>query len=209
VGRSGRTAKGTATRSRIVEVATRRFVQDGYVATTIASIARDAGVSPQAVYLAFGSKASILKAANDVAVVGDHEQLALSQRPWMEELHALPDASRALDLVLDVVTALTDRASAIYDVIQAASADPEVAKLLADLTQERRANWLELAILIAAKDGFDQDLSPQRAADILYTLAGPDVLRGVVTDSGWTPQEWRDFVRTTARSQILSPDSHA
>ena len=72
---TGKTARGMATRQRIVEAAARLFVADGYLSTTITAIAREAGAGVQTVYLAFGSKVAILKTAIDVAVAGDYEDV--------------------------------------------------------------------------------------------------------------------------------------
>ena len=67
-----------ATRRRIVHAADELIRRDGYSATSVASIARQAGVSGQTVYNVFGSKAAVLKAAYDVAIGGDDEQVALA-----------------------------------------------------------------------------------------------------------------------------------
>jgi AcrR family transcriptional regulator len=47
-----------ATRHRVVAAAAPLFVRDGYVETTMAGIARAAGVAVQTLYLSFGSKAA-------------------------------------------------------------------------------------------------------------------------------------------------------
>ena len=50
----------------MVAAARRRFVEDGYGATTVASIAREAGVSVQTIYSSVGSKADLVVALLDV-----------------------------------------------------------------------------------------------------------------------------------------------
>src|SRR5437763_16336971 len=104
--RPGRHARSRATRARIVEAATRVFVRDGYLTTTMAAIAAEAGVAVQSLYLGFGSKLGILSAAFDVAVVGDVEPVPLLERPWVRELAACPDGPRALRLFVAEVARL-------------------------------------------------------------------------------------------------------
>ena len=62
-GRAGRT--GTqATQRRVVEAARRLFLTKGYVATTMAEIAQEAGVALQSVYSGGKSKADLLHLVN-------------------------------------------------------------------------------------------------------------------------------------------------
>src|SRR5262249_59228388 len=63
-----------ATRRRVVEAARQLFLTRGYVATTMADVAREAGVALQSVYTAGQSKADLLHLVADVAVAGDHPE---------------------------------------------------------------------------------------------------------------------------------------
>ncbi|HEY4419314.1 MAG TPA: helix-turn-helix domain-containing protein, partial [Pseudonocardia sp.] len=56
-----RTERAMATRARIIEAAGPLFVRDGYLETTMAGIARAAGVAVQTLYLSFGSKVAVLE----------------------------------------------------------------------------------------------------------------------------------------------------
>src|SRR5437588_10112945 len=60
-----------ATRLRVVEAARRLFLARGYVATTVADIAKEAGVALQSVYNAGRSKADRLQHVPDLAVARD------------------------------------------------------------------------------------------------------------------------------------------
>jgi AcrR family transcriptional regulator len=200
---TGKTARGMATRQRIVEAAARLFVADGYLSTTIAAIAREASTGVQTVYLAFGSKAAILKTAIDVAVAGDYEDVPVSQRPRADDARAAPDAPSMLDICLEVALADTERAGPMYQVCQAAAADPEVAELLADIGRQRRSSWQEAARWLSGRAGFRPDLTAERAGDILYALVSPDMWRVLVCECGWSSQQWRDFTRATARAHLL------
>lgn len=58
-------SKGERTRSRLLEVAIRRFAADGFRSTSVAAVAREAGVTPTAVYAYFPSKEGLFEAAVD------------------------------------------------------------------------------------------------------------------------------------------------
>lgn len=58
-------SKGARTRQALLEGAIRRFAADGYRATSVADIARDAGVTPAAAYAYFEGKEGLFTAAVD------------------------------------------------------------------------------------------------------------------------------------------------
>src|SRR5215207_5962497 len=67
------------TRAAVLDAAGRCFLDRGYAATTMRDIAEAAGVSVQTVF-GQGSKAALLLACVDRAVVGDDESAPLIQR---------------------------------------------------------------------------------------------------------------------------------
>ncbi|MCU1487518.1 MAG: TetR DNA-binding transcription regulator [Actinomycetia bacterium] len=62
--------KGERTRGALVQAAITRFARDGYRATTLSSIAEDAGISPTAVYRHFPDKDAMFEAAVDADAEG-------------------------------------------------------------------------------------------------------------------------------------------
>ena len=70
-----------ATQLRVAEAARRLFLSKGYVATTMAEIAKEAGVALQSVYSAGQSKADLLHLVTDLAVAGDEQDVMLLERP--------------------------------------------------------------------------------------------------------------------------------
>ncbi|HEV2886021.1 MAG TPA: TetR family transcriptional regulator, partial [Jatrophihabitans sp.] len=59
---SGRQQQARRNRNAVLDTAQRRFVQEGYAATTVAAIAGDAGVSVETIYKSFGGKAGLVAA---------------------------------------------------------------------------------------------------------------------------------------------------
>jgi AcrR family transcriptional regulator len=58
--------KGDRTRSLLLEIAVRRFALDGYRRTSVSDIAREARLSPAAVYAYFAGKEALFQAAVDL-----------------------------------------------------------------------------------------------------------------------------------------------
>src|SRR5680860_1900901 len=65
-----RSLQTTATRTAIVVAAHRLMLERGYVATSIGSIADEAGVAVQTIYNSVGNKADVLSAVLDLAAAG-------------------------------------------------------------------------------------------------------------------------------------------
>jgi AcrR family transcriptional regulator len=57
--------KGERTRARLLEIAIRRFAAEGYRRTSVSDVAREAGLTPAAVYAYFAGKEALFKAAVD------------------------------------------------------------------------------------------------------------------------------------------------
>ncbi len=59
------------TEAQLVAAAAELFLSQGYQATTLAAVARRAGLAPRTVYLRFGSKATLFGRVVDQALAGD------------------------------------------------------------------------------------------------------------------------------------------
>src|SRR4051812_26109828 len=91
-----RREQAAATRASILEAAERLFGRDGYPATTMGAIAKEAGVAPKTVSLAFQTKAGLLRALWHLRLRGDADDVPVGERPWYREVLAEPDGERAL-----------------------------------------------------------------------------------------------------------------
>jgi AcrR family transcriptional regulator len=198
-----RAARSRETRRRIIDAALRLFVEEGYLPTTMSAIAREAGVAVQTLYLAFGSKASILAAALDVAIVGDDEPVSLIERPWINEVRADEDGRRAVALLCREVTQLFRRVAPLHVAIRAATGDADVARLLERDQQSRYATQRQFVAILATKPGFNTELGEERATDIVYGLLSEAVYLLFCGDRGWSPEDWADWVAATLSNQLF------
>ena len=104
-----RRAKAAATRLAVIEAARRCFVEAGYAGATVQAIADAAGVSRATVFNAVGGKAALLKAAYDVATVGDDEPVPLPQRPAAVATRLEPDPRRAIAIYAGMIADIGER----------------------------------------------------------------------------------------------------
>ena len=134
-----RRSQAESTRMSAIRAATELFVDEGYGPVSIDAIAAAAGVSRATVFNAFGGKPSLLRAAYDVAIVGDDEPVPLPERPWAQPVRRARDAPTMLVRYAHMVTVIDGRVAGIYEVIRgAASAHAEVREHWDQIRRERR-----------------------------------------------------------------------
>src|SRR3954453_6773443 len=93
-----RREQAAATRRDILDAAERLFERDGYPATTMAAIAKEASVALKTVYLAFETKSGLLRALWHLRLRGDQDDRPVGERGWYREVLEEPDAGRQLAL---------------------------------------------------------------------------------------------------------------
>lgn len=93
--------RSAQTRERILRAARLRFAESGYARTSLADIAREAGITPRAIYHYVESKPELFRLAADVAYERFTAEVAERVLPREEtrgRLHDLIDVFRALYL---------------------------------------------------------------------------------------------------------------
>src|SRR4051794_35794304 len=90
-----RREQAEATRRQILAAAQRLFERDGYGATTMAAIAREAEVALKTVYVAFETKSGVLRALWNSALRGDRDVPVVGQE-WYREVLDEPDPEQQI-----------------------------------------------------------------------------------------------------------------
>jgi AcrR family transcriptional regulator len=184
------------TRDRILAAAEELFLADGYGTTTIARVARQAGVAADTVYATFGSKQGILKALMDARVAGDTAPVPLLDRPGIKAAAAQPDHVQRAEFAADGITAIHERARRIDDLmLSAAGSDAEIAALRSDIQQRQRLEGMRYALIsIKGADPLRAGLDDDEATDILWALTGPDLHRLFRDQRHWTADQYRRWL---------------
>src|SRR3954447_17436735 len=136
-----RREQAAATRRAILEAAQARFERDGYAATTIAAVAREAGVATKTVYLAFETKSGVLRALWHLLVRGERDGVAVPEQPWFREVVAEPDPVRKLEIGARNSRIIKERAGDLMEALRSgAPTDPDLAELWGRIQSEFRDN---------------------------------------------------------------------
>ncbi|SRR5712691_184494 len=193
---SYRQRQALATRERIARAARRLFARYGYQATTMAAIAKAAGVALPTVYAAFGSKKAIL---------------AEIRRLWLEEslvpqlsaeAAAERDPRRRLELAARWTRYQLDRGSDVITIYEdAARGDPAMAKVWAAVLKERDSAITRFVGSLAGSLSPDLDL--KTATDLVWALERPEVYRELVLNRAWPPERYERWLATTLKQQLL------
>jgi AcrR family transcriptional regulator len=199
-----RREQAAATRLEILEAAQRLFERDGYVATTMAVVAAEAGVALKTVYLAFETKAGLLRALWHLRLRGDEADVPIAERQWYRDVIAEPDPERQLRLGAHNARLVKERAGKLMRVMRdAAGSDADCAELWRRIQDDFLANQRAVVDTMEVKGALAQGLDAARAADILWTLNHPDLWHLLVGERGWTPEEWEQWFADTACAQLL------
>ncbi len=205
---SGRRLQAQQNRDRVLVVARRLFVEQGYAPTSMAQVAAEAGVSSRTVFAAFESKANLLKAILDTAVVGDSAELPLHERPAMRAVHEAPTAQEAVERLADAFAGVVERVYSVYAVVHGAAAvDPEIAALEQTLEAQRLAGAAKLAGTLADRFGITDPAGIDHIRDAVWALGSPLQYGLLVRGRGWTLQQYRDWTARalTALSRPATP----
>jgi AcrR family transcriptional regulator len=202
-----RRERAVATRQRMVEAAYRLMSTRGYLQTTVADIAGEAGVAVQTVYFTFHNKPALLRAAFQYAVHGDHLPMSPAERPWFAAMQKESDHERALGMFVDASIEILRRVLPLSTTggVNAAptSDDPEIASFQAFSERLRRDGYRRVVEALAATKPLRPGLDAEDATSILLVLVGTDVYRSMLSDSGWPEAKWRSWVIQTLSEALF------
>jgi AcrR family transcriptional regulator len=184
-----------------VAAASRCFLDAGYAATTIADVARAAGVAVQTVYSAVGGKADLLIEVVNRAVAGDDREVMFLDREWMTELRAEGDPRQQIRIFAEEMTAIGARVVPLFVMMRAAAAgDADVAAAWHRSVSLRRDT---ARAVVRALRGLCEGLDRERAIDMVWAIASPEIYDLLVLQRGWTPSECADWVTDALASALL------
>ena len=113
-----RREQAAATRRDILAAAQRLFEEQGYSATTMAAIAKEAGVVLKTVYATFETKSGVLRALWNLLLRGDDADVPVMDRAWYREVLEEPDPERQLQLNARNARVVKTRIAGVLKVIR-------------------------------------------------------------------------------------------
>ena len=193
-----RAQRRAETERRLVESATALFVERGYAATTLADVAEQAEVAPRTLYLHFPTKADLLLRCVGVAIAGDTEPVALSERPAMVEAMAAATLEERLRLMASLTASLMARAGPLLDVaFQAAPSEPSIAAAAAAGRADTRRNLRDFWHRIHVDGLLPPSVDVEWLIETATLIAHAETYLLIDKTAGWDGDTYRDWLATT------------
>ncbi len=141
-----REEQAAATRQAVLRRRSGPVHAAGYAATTVADIARDAGVSVDTVYASVGRKPELLLAVHDMALAGGDAPVAAADRDYVAAMRQAPTAAAKLDVYARALAARLPQVVPLGEAMQRAAEDDAACRAVWEGLQARRlANMRRLA----------------------------------------------------------------
>jgi len=186
------------TEAELIGAARELFLDQSYVATTLAQVAERAGVSARTVYVRFGTKAALLRRVVDQALVGDAEPVDVAHRPRTQDAMTADTLAERIDALAEVSVGIAQRAGALFEVAaQAEGLEPE----LAEAAQAGRRATTELCKSFWDQAAVDRlvapDLDPASLAVLTDVLLCADTVVHLRRAHGWSADAHRSLIVDT------------
>jgi len=170
----------------------------------VQDVATSAGVSLKTVYLAFGTKAGLLRATWNLLLRGDDDSTPVGEREWYRRVLVEPDPARQLALNARNSRRVKERAAALLRVVRdAAAVDPDAAALWKRIEAEFHANQRAVVASLAEKKALRRGLTVERGADLLWALNHPSIWWLLVDGRGWSGRQFESWLAGASRSELL------
>jgi AcrR family transcriptional regulator len=206
-----RAAAARHTQQHVVETAHRLLLERGYTGLAMADLAAEAGVSIPLLYKAFGPKPQLVKRVYDVLLAGDPDPVPVAERPALKALATDPDPRGKLARYAALSRAMAERAGPLIGVLLTAAraGEPDLQEFAATIDRERLAGATALAAHLAEAGALAPGLAVERARDLIWLHTAPDTYRLLVTERGWTLDEYQQWLATSLAAALLPTNTLA
>jgi AcrR family transcriptional regulator len=193
------------TRDAIIATARRLFLSNGFASTTVAAIAGEIGVSVDTIYKSFGGKPGLVRAICEEALAGEGRVHAETRSNLLQATE--PDPRLIIRGWGELTTEVAPRVVPILLLVRvAASADPEMAGLQTEMDAQRLERMTHNARSLAVGGHLRDDVTVERAGEILWTYSSPELYELLVLTRGWTIRHYSDFIVDAMIAALLRPE---
>ncbi|MFN2582567.1 MAG: TetR/AcrR family transcriptional regulator [Candidatus Dormibacteria bacterium] len=201
---SRRQQAAVETRRRVLEAARRRFLKQGYAATSMQTISDDAGVALDTVYASVGRKPELFRLLLETAISGTDDAVPSEERDYVRRIQAEPDAARKLDIYARAIRDIAPRFAPLVEVAREASAGhPDVGSVWRDLSRRRARRMRDLAGHLADTGALRAGLSVDEAGDVLWSLNAPEFYRLLLVERGWSLDRFEHWLADAWKRLLL------
>ena len=199
-----RREQASRNRDAALDAAERQFLERGYAATSVSSIAEEAGLSVQTIYKFFGGKSGVVKAIYDRALLGRGGDPAYERSDAMRARETDP---RTIMRQWGLLTAeVASVVSPIRLLMRAAAlTDPEMAELLRETDEDRLVRMRHHARFLKERGFLREGVPLREATDVLWTCSSVELYDLLVVQRGWTLPRFARFVFDFMIAALLPP----
>jgi AcrR family transcriptional regulator len=203
---SRRKEQARQTQRAVLRAAHDLFVEQGYGRTTIADVARAAGVSAETIYATFKNKATLLHRVWDVTIGGDDEEIVFHERPEIVAIRAEPDLGKRFMLHARMSTATARRMTPFRLAVQAAvGSEPAAVDMLAEMDRQRLAGMSVMAAE-SAKTG-QLAVSEEECRDVIWAMTDGLLWHALVNGRGWSDERFAEWLGRVWVATLVRPKS--
>lgn len=201
---SGRRERAERSRRAIVAAAGELFERQGYRRTTMTGVAERAGVSPETVYKAFGSKTALVKAVFDRVIAGDDEPVPVSQRAEADAMRAEPEARIKIAMYVRNMARRQQRAAWVQMLIRdGRHSDDELGAVWQRLLAERLTGMTMLGQHLLDSGGLRTGIDVEEVRDVLWTYNSVELYELLVLERGWPLDRYAEWISTAIAAALL------
>ncbi|MBF9129508.1 TetR/AcrR family transcriptional regulator [Plantactinospora sp. S1510] len=194
-----RAASAAETRGEIASAARRLFVSQGWAATTVRDVAREAGVSVPTVYATYGNKTGLTQALAEAANLAADPAQALAD---LDGAGNDPQGQLAAMAAYD--RRLFERAGDVITLVrEVGRSEPVLAATYREGRQ--RADETRIHVFSSWPAGVLRDgLDIAKATDIYAAICNIDVYHTLTDERGWQPDQVERWWTGALARELLS-----
>jgi len=201
---SRRQEQAAQTRESVLAAALRLFSEGGWTSTTIAAIARSAGVSKETIYAVWGTKAAIAAELVQRAIRGAQPDVPLLDQVRQKGLSgsARGSGEAKIDAFANDVSEILSRVAPLVDAIRTAGgSDAESAALYSNLHEGRRRNLRTVAEDLAPN--LRRHMSVDDATEHIWREASPELYLLLTRQAGYDNMRYAEMLAGTLKRLLL------
>ncbi|RZS68266.1 TetR family transcriptional regulator [Agromyces ramosus] len=192
------------TRRSIIDAAAELFSELGYAGTTLAKIAKRAGVSVETVQKT-GPKAALIRAAvefRSFGVEGDRDVFEIAAG---QALLALTDRDEAAPLAARTMLEVNSGSAGVWTALTgAAHGDPELRGYFEVLLRDIRRQNSRILGLLAERGWLRDDVDFERAVDTWEVISSVETYVRLVVLNGRSDEEYRSWFEGAVQELIIA-----